>query len=73
MIDKCDPREICKRASEALSGSHIQAIRALHVQRHRDSLRVTGQVASFYHKQLAFETIRSVSRGMRIENVVDVA
>ncbi len=73
MIDKCDPQEICRRASEALATSSVQEIRTLHVKRERDSLRVTGRVGSFYHKQLALETIRSVSRGMRIDNGVDVA
>jgi len=72
MIDKCDPQEICLRASESLATSSVQEIRLLSVRRERDSLRITGRVGSFYHKQLAFETVRSVSRGMQILNRVDV-
>jgi hypothetical protein len=72
MIDKCDPQEICRLASEAIATSSVQEIRALNVRRERDSLKVSGSVGSFYHKQLALETIRSVSRGMQILNRVDV-
>ena len=73
MIDKCDPQEICRRASEALATSSVQEIRGLAVDREQGILRVTGRVGSFYHKQLAFETVRSVSRGMQILNRVDVS
>lgn len=73
MIDKVDPQEICQRASEALATSSVQEIRALIVHREHDSLRMTGQVGSFYHKQLALETVRSVCRGMQIINRVNVS
>lgn len=73
MIDKVDPQEICRRASEALATSGISEIRTLSVHREHDSLQVSGHVKSFYHKQLALETIRSVSRGMQILNRIDVS
>jgi len=73
MIDKCDPQEICRRASEALAKSSVLEIRSLDIRRDVDSLQMTGRVGSFYHKQLALETVRSVSRGMRILNRVDVS
>jgi hypothetical protein len=53
MIDKCDPQEICRLASEALATSSVQEIRGLNVLRERDTLKVSGSVGSFYHKQLA--------------------
>ncbi len=72
MIDKVDPQEICRLASEALATSSVQEIRALQVRGERDTLRVTGRVGSYYHKQLALETVRGVCRGMQILNRVDV-
>jgi len=73
MIDKCDPQEICRRASEALATSSISEIRLLSVHREHNTLEVSGQVRSFYLKQIALETVRSVSRGMTILNRVDVS
>jgi hypothetical protein len=72
MIDQCNPEDICTRASAALASSSIRELRALRVRNDRGSLNVSGKVASFYHKQVALETVRSVARGMQIRNVVDV-
>lgn len=72
MIDQRDPEEICTKASAALASSSIHDLRGLRVRTDRGSLKVSGRVASFYHKQVALETVRSVARGMQIENTVDV-
>lgn len=72
MIQQCDGAEICTRASAALASSPIQDLRNLHVHNDSGMLKVSGTVASFYHKQVAFETVRSVARGMQIENSVNV-
>lgn len=73
MVDQRDPQEICRQASEALASSNVSGLRMLRVRREQNSLRVTGQVTSFYHKQLALETVRSVSRGMPVQIRVDVS
>jgi len=73
MIDKCDPQEICRRASEALATSGVSEIRTLIVHRDHDLLCVSGRVNSFYHKQVALETVRSVSRGLKIVNQINVS
>jgi hypothetical protein len=73
MIDKCDPQEICQRASEALATSGVLELRTLKVHRDHDLLRVSGRVNSFYHKQVALETVRSVSRGLKIVNQIHVS
>lgn len=72
MIKQCDGAEICTRASAALASSPIQELRDLHVRSDSGMLKVSGTVASFYHKQVALETVRSVARGMQIENGVYV-
>ncbi len=72
MIDQCNPEEICTKASAALASSTIRDLRGLQVRNDRGSLKVSGTVASFYHKQVALETVRSVARGMQILNTVDV-
>jgi len=72
MFETLDAKEICRLASEALASSGVSEIRRLSVHQEHDTLKMSGTVASFYHKQLALETVRGVSRGMSILNRVQV-
>ena len=60
-------------AQSALAASPIFVLRELCVKRNGDSLLLSGQVDSFYHKQLAQEVVRSVADGYRVVNSIDVS
>ena len=62
------------RARTALSSSPIFALRELTVDADADgeSLVISGQVASFYHKQLAQEVVLAVASGMQVVNSLNV-
>lgn len=66
-------REVQSRAQTALSASPIFALRELNVARSGDVLHLTGQVDSFYHKQLAQEVVRTVAGDCRVVNAVEVS
>ena len=60
------------RAKTALASSPIYALRDLQVEREGELLMISGQVTSFYHKQLAQEVVRSVSDGLQVVNSICV-
>ncbi len=67
-----EQHEIAMAASEVLAHSAVAELRRLRVDEKADTLQLSGQVRSFYHKQLAQETIRSVAGDMQLVNRVDV-
>jgi osmotically-inducible protein OsmY len=64
--------EVESRVQTALAASPIYALRELRVERQNSSLRLYGLVASFYHKQLAQEIVRSLAGGLEVINSVAV-
>ena len=64
--------EVESRVQTALAASPIFALRELRVERQNSSLRLYGLVASFYHKQLAQEIVRSLAGGLEVINSVAV-
>ena len=64
--------DVAKAASEVLANSSVRELRQLRVDRSADKLQLTGLVRSFYHKQLAQETVRSVAAGLTLVNRVRV-
>lgn len=66
------PEDVQSSAQAALAESPIFVLRELCVQRSGDALLLSGRVDSFYHKQLAQEAVRTVARGCRVVNAVDV-
>ncbi|MCO6458290.1 MAG: BON domain-containing protein [Pirellulaceae bacterium] len=60
------------KAKAALRNSPIYALRGLHVRRDGTCLLLSGQVDSFYHKQLAQEAVRAVAHGCQVVNSVRV-
>ena len=67
-----EQHEIAEAASAVLANSSVAELRKLRVDENADKLQLSGQVRSFYHKQLAQETIRTVAGGMQVVNRVDV-
>jgi hypothetical protein len=64
--------EIHLRAQSALSNSTVYALRELTVEPVDDGLLISGSVCSFYHKQLAQETVRAVAPAVDVINSVRV-
>ncbi|HBV64064.1 MAG TPA: transport-associated domain protein [Rhodopirellula sp.] len=63
---------ITRAAIEILSNSSVRELRFLRVDDCANHLELTGRVGSYYHKQLAQETIRRVAGGMQLVNRVQV-
>ena len=61
-----------QQAREALALSPIHAHRQLHVEHSGGVLFLHGRVESFYYKQMAQEVIRSICRGVQLENNIAV-
>lgn len=65
-------QDIAHAATAELANSSVRELRALSVTGSGTELQLSGRVRSYYHKQLAQETIRSVAGGMRMVNRIDV-
>ncbi|MCG8648430.1 MAG: BON domain-containing protein [Pirellulales bacterium] len=65
-------QEIAEAATAELANSSVSELRALRVDGTETELQLSGTVRSFYHKQLAQETVRSVAAGMQVVNRVSV-
>ena len=59
-------------ARQALRESYLHALRALEVEQAGDSIVISGQVTSYYQKQMAQEIVRAVCQDIELQNVVDV-
>ena len=66
------PHEVATAATAVLARSSIIELRRLRVDGEENELRLSGIVRSFYHKQLAQETVRIVAGDMQVVNRVDV-
>lgn len=71
MIVSAD-RDASGQASELLATSPVAELRRLQVSQRAGRLQLSGRVGSFYHKQLAQETVRSVAGDLRLVNEIDV-
>jgi hypothetical protein len=63
-------KDVQAKAQQALSASPVYALRELMIERDEETLVITGQVCSFYHKQLAQEIVRQAVEQVDLE--VDV-
>lgn len=66
-------QDATQAAIAELAKSSVRELRQLQVDQNADQLQLSGSVRSFYHKQLAQETVRSVAGGMQLVNRVDVS
>lgn len=65
-------QQVAEAAVAVLANSSVRELRQLRVDRSANELQLIGKVSSFYHKQLAQETVRPIAAGMRLVNRVDV-
>ena len=65
--------DVADAAHAVLAQSSISELRFLRVDEHENELHLSGQVKSYYHKQIAQETIRNVADGRQVVNEVNVA
>ncbi len=64
--------DIAQAATDVLAKSSVSELRELRVDGTNTELQLSGKVRSYYHKQLAQETVRTVAAGMQVVNRVDV-
>ena len=72
MIDSSQ-RAITQAACDILANSSFRELRQLRVDGNANQLQLSGRVRSYYLKQLAQETVRSVAGGMQMVNRVHVS
>ncbi len=66
-------QDVEQAAIAVLANSSIRELRQLRVDGISNKLQLSGQVRSFYHKQLAQEAVRTVAAGMQVINQVNVS
>jgi len=59
-------------ATAVLANSSVRELRQLRVDESAEQLQLSGQVSSFYHKQLAQEAVRDAAGPRRVVNHVRV-
>ena len=59
-------------AASVLSKSSNPELRRIRIQESADTIVLRGTVSSYYAKQIAQETLRSVADGRRIVNLLEV-
>ena len=65
--------DVLGQARRLLADSPFQELRCLRVEAKDEAVLLRGEVATFYMKQLAQETVRSATRGIHLVNEVSVA
>ncbi len=65
-------RELVEAASAVLAQSSVAELRHLRVDQNENQLQLSGHVNSFYHKQLAQESIRHLVQDIKVLNRVSV-
>ncbi|QDV66936.1 hypothetical protein Poly24_06250 [Rosistilla carotiformis] len=71
MIDTLEPQS-SMQARNRLHESPITELRDLEIVEDGECLCISGRVRSFYHKQLAQETVRQTAPGWTVVNRVAV-
>ncbi|GAA5510797.1 BON domain-containing protein [Novipirellula caenicola] len=66
-------QDIAIAANAVLAKSSVTELRQLRVDESGSELKLSGLVRSFYHKQLAQETVRGVAGALRVNNAVRVS
>jgi osmotically-inducible protein OsmY len=66
-------QDVEQAAIAVLANSSVRELRQLRVDGSSNKLELSGQVRSFYHKQLAQEAVRTVAAGMQVVNQVNVS
>lgn len=66
-------QDVEQAAIAVLANNAVRELRQLRVDGSSNKLELSGQVRSFYHKQLAQEAVRAVAAGMQVVNQVNVS
>jgi hypothetical protein len=66
------PNDVQPRAQAALANSPFYELHELQVEDREGALMISGNVTSFYHKQLAQEVVRSVCKEIGVINSIRV-
>lgn len=67
------PPNVAKIAQQRLRTSPYAALRKVHCQFHNGVLILTGEVPTFYTKQVAQEALRSLDQVQRVDNRLAVS
>ena len=65
-------KEAIEVAKQILDSSHLYDLRNVQVERHGDSILLSGQLESYYLKQQAQELLREVACELRLDNQIEV-
>ena len=72
-IETLEPdRDLERRIKAFLAARHVPALRNVGVQANRGVVTITGQVLTFYEKQLCNQCCRRVAGVLQLINSVDV-
>ena len=71
-MDTAYHQDQAQAAAEVLANSSVSELRKLRVDGSDTELTLRGNVGSFYHKQLAQETVRTVAEGKQVVNLISV-
>jgi hypothetical protein len=64
--------DLRSRAQTALTDSPFFELHEIQVDQRDGTLLISGNVSSFYHKQLAQEVVRTVCKGIEVINSIEV-
>ena len=64
--------DVQPRAQTALANCPVYELRNLQVEQRDAALLISGNVSSYYHKQLAQEVVRSVCEDSEVINSIQV-
>jgi osmotically-inducible protein OsmY len=65
-------KDVQPSAQQALAASPVYALRDLQVEQQGGTLLISGEVSSFYHKQLAQEVVLHAAEGVEVVNSIHV-
>jgi BON domain len=71
-MQNLEQSQLIERVVQRLAQSSVSELRQIRVDSRPDGLHLSGRVGSYYHKQLAQETIRDVTAGQQVFNQLAV-
>lgn len=66
-------QDVVSQAKKLLDDSPFPELHAVDVDQEGEKVRLRGEVATYFLKQVAQETVRSATRGLEVENELLVA
>ncbi len=75
LMARLSPTDVRPRAQAALENSPITELRDLQVEQQSGAIVISGNVSSFYHKQLAQEVVWALCKDLEVDlvNVIRVS